>query len=457
LVLQNKEKRYKFWVDARVQFDMANYHNLKNGNIALDNSARNTFSGSNNLNGIIPYADGKPALPGGVSLRRVRLAIKTEIDDWYGEVDMNMANGVFELEDAYIMYSGLKGFELRAGNFKEDFSMEQTTSSRYLTFMERAMVVSAFAPSRYLGLQANWIQFPWVRASAGVSWQEVSTWQQRNNIEEYNKDARRIGANVTGKAVLMPWGAEEFKGLHFGYAVSRRSPYKVDDDVSTVGDGGSARGYQTGMLSARNSTAINRTKFLRAYEFGYVKHEFLQNFELAGYKNGFRFQSEFMINNTVMDKSKPGYSRRGFSTFDVTNMNNKRFYGFYAQTSYLLFGGKQRYNTAESEFTQPRRGKSWGDIELMFRYDYLTLNSQGVTGGSGENYAFGVVFHANDNVKLSVNYQIARNDTHANDRGRAAIGRTENGDWTNDYRLASDKFHRGTGFNVIQARIEIAF
>ena len=458
LVLQNKKQRYKFWVDARVQFDMANYHNLKNGNIAKDNEARNTFSSPSNLNGVIPYADGKPVLPGGVSLRRVRLALKAEIDDWYGEVDMDLANGLFELQDAYVMYIGLKGFEFRAGNFKEDFSMERTSSSRYLMFMERAMAVSTFTPSRHAGLQANWIQFPWIRASAGISWQEISSWQQRNNVEEYNKDARRIGANYTGKIVLMPWGgSEESQGLHIGYAASRRSPYKVDDNVSAVGSGSAARGYQMGMLSARNTTTVNRTKFLRADEFGTLKHEFLQNLELAGYKNGARFQSEFIFNNSVMDKNKPGISSRGISTFDVENLNTKKFYGFYVQASYLLFGGKQCYNVMESEFTQPTRGRSWGDIEVMFRYDYLNLNSQGVTGGSGENYAFGVSYHVNDNVRLSLNYQISRNDTHANDRGRAAIGRTENGDWTNDYRLASNKFHRGTGFNAIQARIEIAF
>jgi phosphate-selective porin OprO/OprP len=141
----------------------------------------------------------------GVSLRRVRMAVKTKVnDDWYGEVDVNFANGKFQLEDAIIRYDGIPGVEIMAGNFKEDFSTEETTSSRYTTFMERPMVITMFAPGRHAGLSVRWRR-EWLRASLGVSWQVVDNAETRLNVEEFNKQGKGIGANYTGKVVLMPW------------------------------------------------------------------------------------------------------------------------------------------------------------------------------------------------------------------------------------------------------------
>jgi len=423
LVLQNKEKGYKFWMDNRVQFDGATYFNQKNGMLV----------------------DGKPYMPGGVSMRRVRMAVKAEINkNWYGEVDLNFANGVFELEDAYVMFTGLKGLEFKAGNFKEDFSMDQTTTSRYSTFMERAMVVQMFAPSRHIGMQVNWIQYPWIRASAGVSWQLVDNAETRYNVEEYNKKGMGMGANYTGKIVWMPWGSKEFYGLHIGYNGSYRDSRKTDDNYID-GDKVVGRGYNGNYFSTRNATAINRTKYISCEYYG-VKYDYLQGFELAGYKDGMRIQSEWITNHSYMDKNFEGAT---------ANDKTKFFWGYYVQGSYLLFGGKQRYDVTQSEFTQPTRGRKWGDIELMARFDYLNLNSEDIKGGSGQNISFGTVFHVNNNVKFMLNYQISQNDKYANNKGKAAIGKDSNGEYTSNPAKAVGDF--GARFHVIQARIEIDF
>ena len=425
LVLRNSEKGYKFWMDNRVQFDAAHYFNLKNGMLV----------------------DGKPTMAGGVSMRRVRMAAKAEVTkDWYGEVDLNFSNGVFELEDAYIMYTGLKGLEFKAGNFKEDFSMDQTTTSRYSTFMERPMVVQTFAPSRHIGIGVNWIGLSWLRASAGVSWQLVDNADTRFNVEEFNKVGKEIGANFTGKIVWMPWGSQEFYGLHIGYNGSYRHAKKTDDDRD--GATASGRGYQGNYFSTRNATAINRLKFLSTEYYG-VKYDYLQGVELAGYKDGLRVQGEFITNHSVMDPDYPN---------PTANMETKFFWGYYAQVSYMLFGGKQRYDVTQSEFTQPTRGRKWGDLELMVRWDYIHLNSKDLYGGSGQNLAFGTVFHVNNNVKMMLNYQISRNDKYAGNKGRAVIGKDSNGNYTAATSGPSAAYSDfGVRFNVVQARIEIDF
>jgi len=441
LVLENKEKGYRFWMDNRVQFDGAYYFGLKNGMLV----------------------DGEPAMPGGVALRRVRMAAKVVLDShWYGEVDFNLAGGEFRLKDAYIMYSGLRNFEFKAGNFKEDFSMEQTTSSRYTAFMERPMVVSTFSPGRHAGLYAGWHGVDWFRASAGVSWQAIEGFGERYNVNEYNKMGKGMGTNVTGKVVWMPWGSQDFHGLHIGYNASYRHAKKTDDNHD--GDIPRGRGYEGNYFSTRNATYINRTKFIRSEYYG-VKYDYLQGIELAGYLNGFRFQSEFIGNHSVMNADKIEKSNGASEHFNVfrpgryvANEETKLFHGFYVHASYLLFGGKQYYDTSESEFKRPTRGRTWGDVELGLRYDYLTLNSKDIFGGSGENYTLGLTFHANDNVRMMLNYQYSRNDKYAGNNGTAVIGRDANGNYTtatSGPTAAVSDF--GIRFNTIQARVEINF
>ena len=421
-VLENPAKGYKFWMDNRVQFDGATYFNLKNGMLV----------------------NGTPTMAGGVSLRRVRSAVKAIVaKDWYAEVDCDFADGAFGLEDAYIQYGGLKNFTFKAGNFKEDFSQEETTTSRYTTFMERAMVVATFAPSRHAGLQAQWQKFDWLRVSGGVSWQAVDDEGTLLNVQEFNKAGNGMGANYTGKIVFMPSLFGETSRLHIGYNASYRSAHKTDDNV----DGAIAlgRGYNGDYFSTRNSTSINRIKYLSCEYYG-VKYDFLQGYELGGYKDGFRVNGELITNTSVMDKNFAGAT---------ANNKSKFFYGYYVQAAYLLFGGKQQYDVTQSEFTQPTRGKKWGDIELMARFDYLNLNSQDIYGGSGQNIALGVVYHINNNVKMMLNYQISQNDKYANNKSKAVIGRDINGAYTSDPKLAVSDF--GARFNTLQARIELDF
>jgi phosphate-selective porin OprO/OprP len=416
LVIENKEKGFKFWMDNRVQMDAATYFGIPKDFTKMS---------------------------GGVSMRRVRMAVKSQIDkNWYGELDLNFSNGVFELEDAVVHFTGLKDFEFYAGNYKEDFSMEETTTSRYTTFIERAMVVSTFAPGRHIGISARWHR-NWVRASLGVSWQLIDNADTRLNVEELNKSGKGIGPNYTGKIVFMPWESQPDYGLHLGYNVSYRAPRKTDDNL----DQGESdpRGYYGDYFSTRNTTGVNRTKYISAEYYG-VKYDMIHGFELAGYYKGFRFISEYILNDSYMDKN---------STLLSVSSDTKHFWGFYTQATYMLFGGKQRYDSSQSEFTQPTRGKKWGDIELMVRYDYLKLNSRDIFGGSGENYALGVVYHINNNVKFLLNYQYSHNDRYANYKGKAIIGRKADGTPTSNPLLAVSDL--GVRFHALQCRIEIDF
>ena len=328
LVFESKDQDYKVWFDNRVQVDGATFFGLNSDYNKIGN---------------------------GVSLRRVRFAMKTQLTkDWYGEVDMDMADGFFELKDAIIEYDGLKNWEFKMGNFKEDFSMERTTSSRYLSMIERPMVAQALAPSRHLGVQAAYLRdhFRW---SGGMFFQEVAGSEEATNVQDNNKDfGRSQGYSLTTKMGWMPYTRDREKGFYIGGKASYRTP---KTDMAT-GEYGGVR------YSTRNSTSINRKKYIDTDVIKDVNHSWLYGVEGAAYYKGLKFQSEWIGSH-------------------VTAKNDSyNFGGYYFTLGYMLFGGNQHFNVAEGEFTQPGRGKKWGDVELVLRYDYLDLNDKDIYLGN---------------------------------------------------------------------------
>ena len=114
LVFQNKQANYKMWFDVRVQGDAA------------------VFFG---------YDKNLTQIGNGMSMRRTRFAVKAQLDkNWYGELDTDWTSGTPEIKDAYLGFTGVENFEIKMGNFKENFSIQRNTTSRYLQFMERPMV-----------------------------------------------------------------------------------------------------------------------------------------------------------------------------------------------------------------------------------------------------------------------------------------------------------------------------
>ena len=404
LVLESKDRNYKLWMDNRVQADGA------------------TFWGLN------PDYD---KIGNGVSLRRVRFAVKAKVaKDWYGEVDMDMADGEFELKDAIIEYSGVKNMEFTLGNFKEDFSMERTTSSRYLQFIERPMVTQTLAPSRHLGFQAAYLRNHF-RATMGVFFQTIAGSEEAGYVKDNNKDfGRSQGYSFTSKVGWMPYTKDRTMGLYIGGKASYRTP-KTDEATNDYG------GLR---LSTRSSTSINRKKYLDTDVIPNVDHHWLYGLEGAAYYRGLKIQSEW-IGTHVTAKDK-----------------NYNFGGSYVQLGYLLFGGNQHFNVAEGEFTSPGRGRKWGDVELNLRYDYIDLNDNGVWGGSAQNWAAGLNFYINKFFKFAINYQHTNHDRYANGKGKLLVGHDAAGNPTADFtKVVDPKGKGGVSYNMLAVRFEIDF
>jgi phosphate-selective porin OprO/OprP len=162
--------------------------------------------------------------------------------------------------------------------------------------------------------------------------------------------------------------------------------------------------------------------------------------EAAAYWKGLKVQSEWI--GTHVSVPGEGYN----------------FGGYYVQLGYLLFGGNQRFNVAEGEFTSISPGKKWGDVELNLRYDYLDLNHRDVYGGSGENYTAGLNFYLGNSIKMAINYMYTSNDRFANGKGKLLTGHDATGKPTADFTKAVDpKGKGGVSYNSIAVRFEVNF
>lgn len=400
----SKDKKFIFWLDNRIYLD---------GGMYFDNETYNPIGN-------------------GVTIRRARFAVKANLhENWYGEIDFDFAGAVTELKDIYIKYTNDdRDFNLKVGQFKEGFSMETTTTSRYVTFMERSLA-SKFSPSRHLGFQANYMKEKYlliggVHFNSQGEYEEVEFGQDANKKEGMDE-----GYSLTGRAVYRPIIDAE-KAVHIGVGASYRTP-KTHLEVPNS--------YR---FSTRSISSINRKKYLDTDDILNVESNTIWNVELAGAYKNIMFQSEYTNNDITR--------MEGLS---AVNLN-----GFYAQAGYLLRGGKYNYNKNEGEFTQISSGSDKGEIEVAFRYDFIDLNDEvaEIYGGSADAYTLGLNYYFNTNVKLMLNYSYINHDRYANGKSKLFVGHDSAGELTKDWaNVVEAAGEAGENYGQLQMRIEIDF
>ncbi|MBR5377496.1 MAG: hypothetical protein IK135_00050 [Bacteroidales bacterium] len=415
LVFESKDKDYKFWFDTRVQVDFGHFF------------------------GAQEWAD---PIGSGASIRRARFAAKAQITpDWYGEIDMELANGSFELKDAVVRYNGLNNWQFTVGSMKPDFTMSRNTSSRYLMFMERPMVINAFAPSRHLGVFAKYSN-KYFFGSGSILFQEIEGQETRDYVEANNKDyGMDEGLSYVGKVVVRPVNEDNY-GIHIGGAVMYDAP-KTSDEFGA---------YAGTRFSCRNTTNISRKKYIDTDDIKNTDHNLIATAELAGHYDGLRIEGAWVSDWTYMNPDK------------VSLDKPYHFQGWYVEGACLLLGGKQSYDSDGAKFNRVRPGRNWGDVELVAKYEFLDMNDyegrgeNAIFGGSAELYGAGLNFYFSKNVKIALNYQYVNNDRYANGKGKLYCGLDADGKATKDFtKVTAPDGEAGVNYHMLLARFQVAF
>jgi phosphate-selective porin OprO and OprP len=308
-----------------------------------------------------------------VELRAARLGIEGNFyQGWKYKFETDFGLGDVDVKDAYIEYDGapLDPAWLRVGQYKTPNSLEELTSRRFITFMERAAIVDAFELDYQLGLGSGVSGDNW-GVDAGLFGQNAS---DVNDNEGYALAARGHYAFFLDPEDR---GESSSQVVHLGASVRYRN---FDNDTF-----GSAVQYRQ-----RPFFHFTGTRSVDTGSIPDAEGDVWAGPEFAWVNGPFSLQSEFA--NTALQR-KDGED-------DANNL-----WGGYLSASYFLTGEHRNYEPKRGVFDRvkverPLQDGGLGAWELAARADYIDLNDEGVKGGEQISYIGGVNWYANDYVRF---------------------------------------------------------
>ncbi|MBN2473940.1 MAG: hypothetical protein JXB62_05000 [Pirellulales bacterium] len=318
----------------------------------------------------------------GVEPRTARIFVKgTAFDVFDGVVEMAFepSNGETSFKNVYFTVNELPLLgSVRVGHYKEPFSLEQLTSNRWMTFMERS-VADVFTPARNVGVMAF-----------DVSESERMTWAIGAFVDQMDDKPPLDHGDHTATAVTMrwtflPWYDEATEGrglLHTGISYSYRDA--ADSQV---------RFRQR--PEAHLGPYVVNTDYMDAESYQLLAAE------MAFVYGPFSVQSEYIG-----------------AYVDRIGAPNANFNGVYVYTSYFLTGEHRPYKRSGGVFDRLKPFENFfrvrdadgyvqtgkGAWELAYRYSYLDLNDAGILGGRVSDHTFGVNWYLTPYTRLMFNY-----------------------------------------------------
>ena len=344
LKFASEDGNFKFQIGGRIMVDAAFYNE---DNIDLDGED-------------------------GTEIRRGRLFVKgTMYKDWHWKAQYDFASSD-EIKDLYIRYTGWEPTRITVGNFKQPASLEELTSSKYITFMERSLP-NAFATGRRIGVMADHMRDHYTLA-ASVFGQDAND-NDAEGDEGFGFGGRATWAPVNTKgqvAHLGGWGAWE---------------EAQDDENETI------------RFRARPESHITSTRLVNTGRID-ADSKTSYGFEAAGVMGPFSLQGEYM--RASVDRDGPD--------------SDPDFTGWYVYGSYFLTGDSRVYKKGAFSRVKPNSvvGKGgYGAWELAVRYSSLDLQDSNIDGGESDNLTVGVNWYATPNIRFMANYVRAASDPFA--------------------------------------------
>jgi phosphate-selective porin OprO/OprP len=367
LRFESTDKRYKFKIGGRLNYDAG------------------FFSPDSDTQAAVEV--GTTRIEDGTEFRRARIELAGEVAervDWATSYDF--AGGKANFRNVYIGLKDLPFGNLRVGQFKEPFALEQTTSSNHISFLERSLM-NTFVPSYNAGVmafdQALEERLTW---SLGVFRTGTDDGEVSKGDGEYAVTARLTGLPVYAK--------EGKRYAHLGLGLSRRSP--MDDSLTFA--------------------AKPEANLAPAYVSATVPTETLDlvGLEAAWVEGPFSLQGEYTL--ASIDGPSGATSDPDFD-------------GYYVQAGYVLSGETRAYNKAIGAFGTVRPAHNAlapdggrGAWELGLRYSAIDLTDDGIDEGELTDVTLGLNWYLNPNARVMLNLISADLEpTAPGDEGRTEI------------------------------------
>jgi len=336
----------------------------------------------------------------GMEARRLRFFMSGtafQVIDY--KLQFDFASGNADVRDAYGQINELPlAGHLRVGHFKEPFSLDQLTSARFITFMERSLISNlGDVGDRATGIMA----FDWNEAET-VSWflgafttMDTDAPSRFPGGTGYDDDG---GTAFDARVTWVPWYDEATQGrgvFHLGAAYTYR-------DVSPLVAG--TANYQ--VLQRPESHLANNVADTGLF---FAQDINAYNLEAAFVYGPLSVQAEYLS----MEVSQPAAA-------DVD------FDGGYIYFSYFLTGEHRPYNRRMGEFNRVKPLENFfrvraedgnvytgkGAWEVAYRYSTVDL-TDAVVAGDVENHTFGVNWYLTPYTRVMVNYINSQTSDHA--------------------------------------------
>ena len=325
-------------------------------------------------------------------VRRIRLGVEGGLPGGFAyKAEFDFANSAVGYADVTLSYKNPKSqFGVTIGNFESLNGFEQISSSRYISFIERAQFNEAFNNTRRLGVAVNYT------SKDGQFKFDVGAFNDTINANTDNDDLI-----LAGRAVYAPqaMGGQ----LHFGANFQHRK-------------------FQTNVLSNQyRARPFTQNAGFRFVDTGNVaaRGDDIYGLEFIGIFGPLHLSAEGQY--TKVDAIRvPDVLPGRDATTGVRTNGDPSFFGFYAEAGYWLTGETRGYKNGVLDRTKvlnPFDKGGWGAFQINARYDYLDLtDSTGATlptqvtapnfvnGGTQTGYLASLIWQPIDYVRFTAQY-----------------------------------------------------
>lgn len=295
-------------------------------------------------------------------IRRAQLGFDLKMPGGFSaRVEGDFAASPIEFTDAYLAWDR-KGINVTAGQHKAFSPLDDMTSDLNTSFMERPSIVTAFGHGRRTGISAGYAKGD-LGINAGIFTDPLL---QLNDVAtgSVSVDSRGYWSPKVGKAKLHFAAAYHWRDLNdFGLATTR---YRL-----------------------RPQIRITDTRYIGTPALAITKEQ-KYGLEAAGVVDRLHVAAEVHWLNA---------SRTGF--------DNPSFFGGYAEVGVFLTKDSRPLKAGTFGGIKPKKPVGSGGIgavQLNLRYDYLDLNSKGVTGGKQDGYLASLIWTPTENFRLMGQY-----------------------------------------------------
>ena len=329
-------------------------------------------------------------------VRRIRLGAEGTIPGGFGyKFEMDYANGSVGFGDAIITYapSG-KPYSFSIGNQETLNGLEQITSSRFTSFMERAAFDDAFVNTRRIGLNLGYVN------SAGDLRFNAGLFAGHSIDSSFDNESWIAATRAVYSPVL---GGNQF---HFGANFQHRK-FQSNNNGASASSSGQPSTNQLARYRARPFTQTTDVRFVDSGNFA-AKSDDIFGLELGGIFKSLHVAAEgqylksnaYGAGDTLSFASGSNLNRFPGDTVTVLVPDgDPSYWGGYIEAGYFLTGETRGYKNGlwdRTKVLKPFSKGGWGAVQINGRVDYLDLDDNGVMEGFNNNFQTGTSAASNN-------------------------------------------------------------